>query len=396
MKYIWILGCFLGQSIYAQAQELLVQSIGDYSIQLQEKSCQWQLINHQKESLLQDENIVKMYFVAPNLLYVQNGFMPKYYFLLEQKWQPLDYEKVELIDNKYLLVNSAKKQGLISTQGEGLLPLQYNAILPLQKYFLIKKATDWFLWDSDTRKIVFSFPNAPWFLDIFEKGSMANFLYFATGETQFARLNLSNLSVERIELSFVQYMTQGLWANRAKNNDNIQLKSIDAAHWIIEKNGKFGIVDENRTLIFDTQYNNILMDENYPNLLHIQEGGNWGVYSIVKKAWLIPIDNKQQVPFFVLNENTIAKKEKNNFLIISSAQEKLSLKADVYKVLNAKYLAFSLGNFWGIYDLDAQEIIIPAQYKSIALLQNDLFKVMNAENTSFIVNLSNKKIACWK
>lgn len=398
MKLTWILGLLLLNNIALWAQEIVFQNQGKYSIQYQAENCQWQLLNTTtKEAIIKSNDIQKMNFVDNDLLYVQENYMPKYYLLLEDKWQLLAYQQVTFLEDDFLLVRSGNYKGIISKTGNGLIPLQYEEIIELNKFFLLKKADKWFLWNKKDKNFILSISEEPWFLPELKKaGKKANFLFWKGSSVDIVIFDLHTLEQKYTVLPLAEYFTMGLWAGQAKKVENLQMQMLNPSLWILQKDNQFGILNDKRTLVLPTLYDHIEIDKNYPHLLHIKEKGYWGVWDSEQQNWLIAIDKKQQMPYSLFNEKTWAVKEKDIFEINSLSKEKLSLKADVYKVLNAAYLAYSVEGKWGVLSLETLKTIIAPQYEHIEMLNKDLLQVREKGQEDFIINLSDKKITCWK
>lgn len=155
-------------------------------------------------------------------------------------------------------------------------------------------------------------------------------------------------------------------------------------------NAKFGFIDKKGNWVIKPQYD--IMSHSQLGYFIVGQGGKCGVLSPKLKN-IIPVQydniriNTKDTSFLVTNDGYMYRVSKQGVFddtFTADRVERLWLieeldNGETQKDYSWRYVKFEVDGLWGIYDMDLNRPILPAQYDSLRLITFDVLEIYDKD-----------------
>lgn len=227
--------------------------------------------------------------VAASSTHTFKGFIVKKnkYGLIDEKGTPLakmEFDEIEhLVD--YLapssfIVKKNGKYGLLDFAGQPVLSTKYNKILFSNSQSPVSFVLD----QNNTLRMVFS-QGEKMYPTVFEYAEVLGNMVIVKANGKFGAIKLSPTNKEQVIIPFEYdniFHSARNNTNTQKTKEQLLVKSSTqaiASHLIVQKDGKYGLINENGTIIYPPEMVSIRLDGSLPYQQYlISNGKQMGAY----------------------------------------------------------------------------------------------------------------------
>ncbi|RPD95833.1 WG repeat-containing protein [Aureibaculum marinum] len=271
------------------------------------------------------------------------------------------------------------EQGVIDSKGNILIPFEYSNLYYNSNYniYTASKNGKYYLFDYYGNKLL---------KESYDEITIED-IYFKVKENGFYGILSSDGEVLLpIKYDQINYYQQYNWFLVSKNGvDNIiysdgkkvfgnkytSTSKLDYyfKYILVEKNGKFGIIDKNGNSITPITFDAI--DKNYNgNFFIIKQNGKWGLYNIIFKKYLIK-PAYDAIKLLSNNYYLLTSGTKKTFIdILYNKQFDFTPYDEVNSYITKNVTVVKINDLRGAVNTESGKLMIPAKYKYLDLNSN--------------------------
>lgn len=421
--------------------------------------CAWALLDSAGNELLMPR-YSELQLHGGGLVSATRAGRQSYWLHKSPKLIPLQYETVSWWAEEQLFVSANQQKGIINTAGRGIVPTMYDEIVALPQSILARRGKTWIRLNPKsgaplqlnerlspqaeaTSQYARQFPlqihtiawkdNNSYQLIKYNSESPNTTvliapqkypIHYSSGQFAFLEIeavfypyDLNSQSQKNIRYDkIIALNAQGLWAvGQIRNQENTPTT-------------KWGIIDDKGNSLVDIQYDSLLIDKQFPTLVHLAQNNNnltkWGLWDATSQTWLAKISSEQvssEQKIIALaadiwaapnpaataptpNSLYLWQKDSKGQTHKIKAFESKSFESKAFesvRYLSPQYFAAKETNKegWQLYSLDSgakspAKNLLVQPYADIRSQKNQLFEVSSDGKSYFFISLEGKKPAC--